>query len=134
MSDCDQIGGDDLVFYSVGSDNIYSGGFSIDSSLMKGGVAPMRSINDPANDATSAFKGVLGQTYVVPPMWFLKAASPQNGGSTNYEKNKEEDSEVIGEDLHEKLLRILEESQRKSKKGTSKLLVKSDKKRTRKAK
>lgn len=133
MSDYDQIGGDDLVFYSVGSDNIYSGGFSIDSSLMKGGVAPMKSINDPTNDA-SAFKGVLGQSYVVPPMWFLSTESHQIGGSTNYEKNKEEDSEVIGEDLHEKLLRILEESQKKSKKGTSKLLVKSDKKRTRKAK
>jgi hypothetical protein len=133
MSDYDQIGGDDLVFYSVGSDNIYSGGFSIDSPLMKGGVSPMKSINDPANDA-SAFKGVLGQSYVIPPMWFLSTGSCKIGGSTNYEKNKEEDSEIIGEDLHEKLLRILEESQKKSKKGTSKLLVKSDKKRTRKAK
>lgn len=92
----DQIGGDDLVFYST-SGNIYSGGFSIDSQLMRGGVSPMASILAKTN---GSFEGA--SNHVVPPLWFL---SSQSGGE---KMNYENDDFVIEEDLHDKLMRILE--------------------------
>jgi hypothetical protein len=121
---------EDLVFYNGGENNIYSGGFSVGSHLMSAGAPPMRSV--PIEDAQT--KGIFGEMYVVPPMWFLleqeTKGSPDK--TMNY-KMECHDVDTIEEDLHEKLLQLLQAANKK-KRGTAKLLAKSDKKRTKRNK
>jgi len=115
----DDIGENDLIFYSSG-EKIYSGGFSIDSSLMREGEPVMQSVQ-----TGNAFDGIFGKNYVVPPMWFLSPheSLKQVGG----EKTNHECIQVIEEDLHEKLLKILEETRKETKKRTAKLREKRKK-------
>jgi len=123
----DSIGENDLIFYSSG-ENIYSGGFSIDSILMKKGAPVMQTIN---RQNGGSFDGIFGKNYAVPPLWFLSPYNESNlqiGGQTeNYQ------SKVIEEDLHDKLLNILERT-RKEKKKTAKLRKKKNKTLTKKQK
>jgi hypothetical protein len=126
MSDHNQIRGDDLIFYSSG-ENIYSGGFSVDSLLMKGGVSPMSSISDKQfeSNSTRDFSSIFGKNYAIPPMWFLSPSSETmyKTGGANYEfhdDDQENTHGVIEEDLHDKLLKILEASNSSLKRRTSK--------------
>jgi len=113
----DQIGETDLIFYSMG-ENVYSGGFAIDSALMREGLSAMKTIK--SQEGGSTFEGIFGKNYAVPPMWFLSPydSTLQTGGSRENLNNL--DSEIIEEDLHDKLLNILEGT-RKEKKKTAKL-------------
>jgi hypothetical protein len=120
----DTIGENDLIFYSSG-ENIYSGGFSIDSILMREGASVMQTVK---NQNGGSVDGIFGKNYVVPPMWFLSPYNESNlqFGGQKLENNYE--SEVIEEDLHDKLLNILEGPRKETKKKTAKLSEK--KKRT----
>jgi hypothetical protein len=112
----DTIGTNDLIFYSSG-ENIYSGGFSIDSILMREGASVMQTVK---NKNGGSIEGIFGKNYVVPPMWFL---SPYNESNLQFGGQKTEnnyESEVIEEDLHDKLLNILE-GPRKEKNRSAKL-------------
>lgn len=103
------IGNNDLIFYSSGG-NIFSGGFSVDSMIMKGGKSPMKSIS--VSDDKS--HGIFGKNLAVPPMWFL---SPKKNIPSK--KNNFEDDDQVGnileEDLHERLLKISQINERKKK-------------------
>uniref|UniRef100_A0A6C0LDK5 Uncharacterized protein n=1 Tax=viral metagenome TaxID=1070528 RepID=A0A6C0LDK5_9ZZZZ len=112
----------DFIFYSSG-ENIYSGGFSIDSLLLKGGKGAIKSlsIDDDAKH------GIFGKNLAVPPMWFL---SPNKENSKKSIFNDHD--EILEEDMHDKLLQLSQLRARK--KGTAKLLPKHTKKQTRKRK
>lgn len=115
----------DLVFYQQGG-NLFSGGFSVDSVLMKGCISPMKTISIGHDESV----GIFGKNLVVPPMWFL---SPTNHAATSKKNNYELDEEkenLLEEDLHDKLLRISQLNERK--KRTAKLLPKKINKKTKK--
>ena len=103
-------------------ENVYSGGFAIDSALMREGLSAMKTIK--SQEGGSTFEGIFGKNYAVPPMWFLSPYDSvltqdlKTGGSRENLNNV--DSEIIEEDLHDKLLNILEGT-RKEKKKTAKL-------------
>ena len=136
----EQIGGNDLIFYTVGG-NVYSGGFSVDSMLMKGGISPLMSISDniSASDDEEQVGGIFGNL-VIPPMWFFSPSSTnsQQGGShKNFEDEDDNEVEPLSEDLHDKLLKLIEVAPNRRKKGTAKVHLKSKSimnKRTRKLK
>ena len=44
------IDGNDLVFYEGPDNNIYSGGFSVNSIMMKSGISPFTTLNNSQND------------------------------------------------------------------------------------
>lgn len=117
----------DLVFYQQGG-NLFSGGFSVDSVLMKGGISPMKSISIGYDESS----GIFGKNLVVPPMWFL---SQTNHAATckknNYELD-ENNENLLEEDLHDKLLKISQLIERK--KRTAKLFPKKINKKTKKNK
>jgi hypothetical protein len=112
----------DLVFYQQGG-NLFSGGFSVDSVLMKGGASPMKSISIGYDESC----GIFGKNLVVPPMWFL---SPTDHATTFKKNNYEEN--LLEEDLHDKLLKISQLNERK--KRTAKLSPKKINKKTKKNK
>lgn len=131
----EQIGANDLIFL-MSAGKIYSGGFTINSRLLKGGIAPISSFNNSSDSEEPS--GVFGESgsYVIPPLFFKSPdTETQRGGATknNYNYEDERDSEIIGEDLHDKLLQIAE-AKTNRKKGTAKILPKTSKNTTKKTK
>ena len=104
------IGASDLVYNN--KDGIYSGGFNVQSIMMKGGISPIMTINNNINGQTGGSKvsDIFGGLAVPAYAYY------NNGGSTskiNSYKNRQQDSDseddVIDDDLHEKLIGLVKE-------------------------
>ena len=123
----------DLVY--TNKDGIYSGGFNIQSIMMKGGISPIMTINNndgqkggSPSQVSDIFSGL-----VVPAYAYYhnggsksKVSSYKSHNSDNDESDSED--EVIDDDLHDKLLGLVREHDNKLKQEERK------KKRTRKHK
>jgi len=121
----------DLVY--TNKDGIYSGGFNVQSIMMKGGISPIMTINNndrqkggSPSQVSDIFSGL-----VVPAYAYYhnggsksKSSSYKSHNSDNDESDSEDD--VIDDDLHDKLLGLVREHDNKLKQEERK------KKRTRK--
>jgi len=99
--------GDDLVFYSDSNNEIYSGGFSINSIMMKGGISPFTTLNK-MNGQTGGNVSDLFKDLVV-PTWLVSQEYKATGGKKQNNKDSDEDSEdeIISDDLHDKLIDLV---------------------------
>lgn len=100
------IGAEELVFYRDDENNIYSGGFNVNSVLFKLGVPPINTLHKSTNgggvnqeNVSDIFKDL------AVPNWLLSNRTPIHsfvgGGRINYTE------EVIDTDLHDELLRLV---------------------------
>ena len=83
--DGNALDGDDLVFYSDSNNEIYSGGFSINSIMMKGGISPFTTLNK-MNGQTGGNVSDLFKDLVV-PSWLLSQGNIFNGVGGGSNKN-----------------------------------------------
>jgi hypothetical protein len=102
------IDGDDLVFYSDSDNQIYSGGFSVNSIMMKTGFSPFTTLNK-INTQTGGNSNVsdLFKDLVV-PSWLVSQGNIFSGGK--HTKNNDEDSEddeIISDELYDKLVDLV---------------------------
>ena len=131
----------DLVYSKDPSQGITSAGFSVDSIMMKMGISPIVTMNQPnameEDDVASLFKNKL-----VVPNWVLSYNNPSFSGGVKDHDHKEvkdtygEDDDVLEDDLHDRLLDLVKEHDEKKskKKRPTKKLLKKDNKKTRRAK
>ena len=116
MSELDYIGADELVFNNDKEQGIHSGGFSVNSIMMKAGMSPIMTMNSPDN-MVGGSTGQVSDLFnnLVVPNWALSYSNRIVGGKY---KNRDEDSssddeeedEVIDDDLYEKLLDLVKET------------------------
>ncbi len=116
MSELDYIGADELVFNNDKEQGIHSGGFSVNSIMMKAGMSPIMTINSPDN-MVGGSTGQVSDLFnnLVVPNWALSYSNRIVGGKY---KNRDEDSssddeeedDVIDDDLYEKLLDLVKET------------------------
>jgi hypothetical protein len=137
------IGPDELIFNNDANGNIYSGGFNVNSIMMKGGFSPIITLNaSNASQIGGAEKVSDLFNNLVVPNWSLSYNYKSSGGTRNMNnKYNDDDDEIITEELHEKLLNLVKASeddikqkQIKSHKNTKKnnKFVKTNKKGTKK--
>lgn len=110
-----EISADDLVFYTDGDKGVYSGGYSIDSILMKSGISPIMTVRrgggGAANadaSATDVATSLFGDLVV--PNWALTVPA-KGGGSDKYTvatvaTSIFDDDATDPETLYEKLLAL----------------------------
>jgi hypothetical protein len=101
------IGASDLVYNN--KDGIHSGGFNVQSIMMKGGISPIMTINNNMQTGGSLEKvsDIFGGL-VIPA--FAYHNNYQSGGSkhNNHKKYESDDEDdVINDDLHDKLLDLM---------------------------
>jgi hypothetical protein len=109
MSDIDYIGANELVFNTDKEAGIYSGGFSINSIMMKSGLSPILTVNKPLQSGGASQVSDLFKDLVI-PNWALSYS--MKGGEY---KDESSDSESdIDDDLHDKLLGLVREHDVKS--------------------
>ena len=122
------IGGDELVFNT--EDGITSGGFSVNSAMLKSGLSPILTVNEPLQSGGSAQVSDLFNNLAI-PNWAL---SYNMSGGEYKEDDSDSDSDEISEDLHDTLLALVKEDNiKRNKKKTRKYKV-SGKKTTRRNK
>jgi hypothetical protein len=113
MSDIDYIGANELVFNTDKEAGIYSGGFSVNSIMMKSGLSPILTVNKPLQSGGSTKVSDLFNDLVI-PNWALSYS--MRGGEYK-EESSDSDSEYgddIDDDLHDKLLGLVREYDIKS--------------------
>ena len=109
MSDIDYIGANELIFNTDKEAGIYSGGFSINSIMMKSGLSPILTVNKPLQSGGASQVSDLFKDLVI-PNWALSYS--MKGGEY---KDESSDSESdIDDDLHDKLLGLVREHDIKS--------------------
>jgi hypothetical protein len=114
MSDIDYIGADELVFNANKELGVYSGGFSVDSVMLKAGLSPIMTINNSIQTGGADKVSDLFENLVI-PNWALSYNNKIVGG--NISKGNVEDSEDsdddIDDDLHDKLIGLVKEHESK---------------------
>lgn len=106
MNDIDYIGPNELVFNTDTKNGIYSGGFSVNSIMMKSGLSPIITINKPLQDGGSSNVSDLFNDLVI-PNWAL--SYNMRGGEYKDESSDTDSDDDIDDELHDKLLGLVRE-------------------------
>jgi hypothetical protein len=114
------IDSDDLIFYNDENGEIHSGGFNVNSVLMKMGLSPITTLNGGGQNSDNV--GDLFKDIVI-PSWAIYLPNKISVGGNNINNITEED-EFIDEDLHDKLLDLVKPEENVIKKQE----IKEDKK------
>lgn len=110
MSELDYIGAGELVFNNDPNLGIGSGGFSVNSIMLKSGMSPIMTINTEQVGGNLNKVSDLFNDLVV-PNWALSYNSRITGGKYKEVEHNDSDSDddVVDEDLHERLLELVKE-------------------------
>lgn len=134
MSELDYIGAGELVFHNDPNLGIGSGGFSVNSIMLKGGMSPIMTINTEKvggdfNKVSDLFNDL------VVPNWALSYNTRITGGKYKEVEHDDSDSDddVIDDDLHDKLLELVKEHNIKTKENKKKITRKNKKSLSKKA-
>jgi hypothetical protein len=110
MSELDYIGANELVFNNDTNLGIHSGGFSVNSIMLKGGMSPIMTVNTQQIGGNFNKVSDLFNDLVV-PNWALSYNNRIVGGKYKEVEHNDSDTDddVIHDDLHEKLLELVKE-------------------------
>jgi hypothetical protein len=111
MSDLDYIGANELVFNNDIDGGIHSGGFNINSIMMKAGMSPIMTFNTEQFGGKSEKVSDLFNDLVI-PNWTLSYNNRIIGGKFKEKNDSDDESDseqddVIQDDLHDKLLDLV---------------------------
>jgi len=114
MSELDYIGAGELVFNNDKVGGIHSGGFSVNSIMMKAGMSPIMTLNTEQvggdfNKVSDLFNNL------VVPNWTLSYNNRIVGGKYKEIDHESDNDDVVDEDLHDKLLELVKEHNIKEK-------------------
>ena len=102
-----KIGGNEMVF-SINSGGACSGGFNVNSIMMKAGMSPITTLQSQSggDNVSDLFGGNL-----VIPSWLLSYSTMNGmeGGKKDKHKNDDSDDECIDDKLYESLLDLVRE-------------------------
>jgi len=109
MSELDYIGANELVFNNDTERGIHSGGFNINSIMMKAGMSPIMTINNEQLGGNSEKVSDLFNDLVI-PNWTLSYNNRIVGGKYKEKHDSDSDEDdVINDDLHDKLLDLVKQ-------------------------
>ena len=105
------IGPNELIYNNDKDNHIHSGGFNINSIMMKNGLSPIMTLNGNDNLYQNGGGNTINKVSdlfdnLVIPNWNL-SYNYKHGGSFVERKTSNEEDDVIEEDLHDKLLNLV---------------------------
>jgi hypothetical protein len=115
------IGANEFVFNNDKESGIHSGGFSVNSIMMKAGISPIMTLNDSAaqkggaKNVSDLFNDLVVPNWVLSnPIIYGGGGTDYRGGESDYEYESGED-DVIDDDIHERLLNLVKQDDDKMK-------------------
>jgi hypothetical protein len=99
----------ELVFNNNKDEGIHSGGFSVNSIMMKKGISPIKTLNTDEQTGGNKVSDLFDN--IVVPNWAYSSgkmfgANNEKHDDTKYEQDSDED-DYISDDIHEKLLDLV---------------------------
>ena len=122
MNDIDYIGANELVFNTDKEAGVYSGGFGVNSIMMRAGMSPIMTLNTQIGGDSNKVSDLFDSLVV--PNWTLSYNKMLGG---EYKDNDDSDSE-IDDDLHDKLLDLVKDHEHSLNKQKSEIKKKKTKK------
>ena len=107
------IGPDELVFNNDDNNEIHTGGFSVNSIMMKHGISPIMTINKDQTGGTNSVSDIFNNLVV--PNWTLSYKMTGGAYKDSDSESESDEDDVISEDLHDKLLDLVKEHDLKEK-------------------
>ena len=116
----------ELIFNNDSEKGIHSGGFSVNSIMMGKGISPIKTWN-VQNENDNVIKQEGGMQVsdlfksLVVPNWAYTTTNKIGGNRDDFDKESDSDEEdFINEDLHDKLLKLVEEKDGEAKDTSAK--------------
>lgn len=107
----------DFIFYSDKEGGIHSGGFSVDSLMLKGGFSPIMTLNSSGNQLGGSGINQMSSLFdgLAVPYWATMYGGASfrdedNEENTSYNFDEEEldnENEIMPNDIHEELLKLV---------------------------
>ncbi len=115
------IGPDELVFNNDDNNGIHTGGFSVNSIMMKNGISPIMTINKDQTGGSNLVSDIFNNLVV--PNWALSYKmtggdykdSESESERDSHSDDSDSDDDFISDDLHDKLLDLVKEHDAKTK-------------------
>ena len=104
-----EIGANELVFNTDKEEGVFSGGFNVNSIMMKSGLSPIMTLNMQNGGSESNKVSDLFESLVI-PNWALSYGNKVGG---EYKDKDEDSDDEIDDDLHDKLLDLVREHDNK---------------------
>jgi hypothetical protein len=126
------IGANEFVFNNDKENGIHSGGFSVNSIMMKGGISPIMTLNEStaqkggANNVSDLFNDLVVPNWVLsyPTIYGGGGGDSKSNNNSDVEDESDEEDDVIDDDIHERLLDLVKQDdikmQNKKKRATKK--------------
>jgi len=128
MNDIDYIGASELIFNKDSEEGIYTGGFSIKSTMMKAGMSPIITLNTQTGGNNSGKVSDLFESLVL-PNWALSYGNRMTGGKYKDYDDIDNDEE-IDDDLHDRLVDLARDHEHKITKEANQIKKKKTRKQT----
>ena len=121
------IGANEFVFNNDKEGGIHSGGFSVNSIMMKGGISPIMTLNEStaqtggANKVSDLFNDLVVPNWVLSYPTIYGGSDYRGGGgggaksNNNSDEDTDEEDDVIDDDIHDKLLNLVKQDDNKIK-------------------
>jgi hypothetical protein len=112
------IDANEFVFNNDKENGIYSGGFSVNSIMMKGGISPIITLNNETKEMKGGMNNVSDIfNDLVIPNWALSYHNMHGSGKLEKD-NKYSDSEeddTVNDDIHDRLLNLVKQYDKNNK-------------------
>lgn len=119
-----EIGANELVFNTDSGEGVYSGGFNVNSIMMKAGFSPIMTLNSRVGGGGESNKVSDLFDSLVIPNWALSYGNKMGG---EYKDDSDEENDEIDDDLHDKLIGLVNEHDNKVKKQNKYKFTKKNK-------
>jgi hypothetical protein len=116
----------ELIFNNDTKEGIHSGGFSVNSVMLKKGIPPLKTLNirrdiNDDNDLSGGGTSQVSDLFnsLVVPNWAFSEGKMFGGGTLRHmvekkeEEEQEDESDFLDDDLHDKLLGLVKEHEKK---------------------
>jgi len=100
----------ELIFNNDIENGIHTGGFSVNSIMMKEGISPIMTINNNQKGGSQLVSDLFNDMAV--PNWALSYHNKMFGGEYKNiisDSDDEDDDKVVDDDLHDKLLDLVKQ-------------------------
>lgn len=118
--------GNDLIFYKNSEGNIMSGGYDVESHMLRNGISPMRTLNLEQNGGIKTKDQKVSNEFenlAVPAgLYYITQSKPKNLTQHSYDK----EHTPLPDDIFDKLYEMIEYNDKKKRK-TKKINLTADK-------
>jgi len=114
----------ELIFYKNSAGGIMSGGYDVESHMLRGGIRPMQTFNSMQQGGKETKVSSSFENIAVPAgLYYIAQPNRKNKEQKNYEK----EHEPLSDDIFDKLYQMIEYDDKKKRK-TKKHFIKPNKK------